>query len=323
MTNLDLHSSLVRGRQAVEAYITECRDQLGEYTWGEEQATDRLIHAAYPVAKYIPFTRNQEGGTPTYSGTGADWLWWWTSPTGECFGMLVQAKNLKRVGGSWHVDLAYAKRKQINDLLNASDILKVPAVYALYCGDPAYRPDLTCGGGHTSDAFDRCNRSAVCVLPALIANRLATLTALDSPGQAAIKAYQNALPLEDLVDISLVTPSINDVNLHHIDGRLLEFLRTQQQSKVHDIAKKIFGMVSRMRSGQFALAVSEHQRVDEDAVFGDLPTDRGHFGVPYFDHILRGLRRQPPDYLVAMANGQDPSPWLSRHVAGIVLFDAA
>ncbi|TDC41537.1 hypothetical protein [Micromonospora sp. KC213] len=322
MTVLDLHSSLVRGRRAVEAYITECRDQLGEYTWDEEHATVRLTHAAHPVAKYIPFTRNQEGGTPTSSGTGADWLWWWLSSSGECFGMLVQAKNLKRVGRRWDVDLNYAKRRQIIDLLNASDLLKVPAVYALYCGDLAYRLDLTCGAGHTAGALDRCHRSAVCVLPALIASQLATFTALDSQGQAAIDAYQYAFPLEDLADNSQGTPFVDDLNLHHIDGELLEFL-TQPQGMPRDIAKKIFGMVSRMRSGQFALAVSEHQRVGENVVvFGDLPADRGHFGVPYFDHVLRGLRRQPPDYLVAVANGEDPAPWLSRLVAGIVLFDA-
>ncbi|BCJ65736.1 hypothetical protein [Polymorphospora rubra] len=321
MTNLDLHASLVRGRQAVEAYIVECRDQLGEYTWDEENATDRLIHAVYPAARYIPFKRNQEGGTPTSSGTGADWLWWWLSPTGECFGMLVQAKNLKRIGKRWAVDLEYAKRKQIIDLLNASDLLEVPAVYALYCGDPAYRPDLTCGEGHTSDTLDRCHRSGVCALPALIASQLATFSALDPPGQAAIEAYQNAIPLEDLADTSLGTPVVHDLNLRHIDGKLLEFL-TQPQATARGIAKKIFEMVSRMRSGQFALAVSEHRRVDENAfVFANLPTDRGHFGVPYFDHVLRGLRRQPPDYLVAMAGGDDPPAWLSRLVAGIALFD--
>ncbi|MFV2104940.1 hypothetical protein, partial [Micromonospora sp. LOL_024] len=233
------------------------------------------------------------------------------------------ATDLSSYGWRWDVDLNYAKRKQITDLLNASDFLKVPAVYTLYCGDLAYRPDLTCGGGHTSDALDRCHRSAVCALPALIASQLATFTALDSPGQAAIEAYQYASPLEDLADTGLGTSLIDDLNLQHLDGELLEFL-TQPQGMPRDIAKKIFGMVSRMRSGQFALAVREHQRVDEDAVvFEDLPTDRGHFGVPYFDHVLRGLRRQPPDYLVAIANGEDPPPWLSGLVAGIVLFDAA
>jgi hypothetical protein len=236
--------------------------------------------------------------------------------------MLVQAKNLKRVGGGrWDVDISYAERKQIIDLLNASDLLKVPAVYVLYCGDLAYRLDLTCGRGHTSDALDRCHRSAVCALPALIARQLATYNALDSQGQAAIDAYQYAFPLEDLADTSLGTPFVNDLNLHHINGELLQFL-TQPQGMPRDIAKKIFGMVSRVRFGQFSLAVSEHQWVDEDAVvFGDLPTDRGHFGVPYFDHVLRGLRRQPPDYLVAVANGEEPPSWLSGHVAGIVLFN--
>lgn len=323
MTHLDLHSSLVRGRQAVEAYITECREQLGEYTWDEEHATVRLIHAAHPVARYIPFTRNQEGGSPTYSGTGADWLWWWLSPTGECFGMLVQAKNLKRVGGRWDVDLDYGKRRQIADLLSASDLLKVPAVYTLYCGDLAYRSDLTCGEGHTPDALDRCHRSAVCALPALIASQLTTFTALDPPGQAAVEAYQYAIPLEDLADTSRGKPIVDDINRHHINGELLDFL-TQPQGLPRDIAKKVFRMVSRMRSGQFALAAREHQRVDGGAaIFGDLPTDRGHFGAPYFDHILRGLRRQPPKYLAALANGEDPPAWISGLVSGIVLFDAA
>lgn len=175
----------------------------------------------------------------------------------------------------------------------------------------------------TSDTLDRCHRSAVCGLPALIASQLVTFTMFDSPGQTAIDAYQHGFPLEDLADTSLGRPFVDDRNLHHIDGELLEFL-SQPQGLPRDIAKKIFGMVSRMRSGQFGLAISEHQRVDEDAVlFGDIPADRGHFGVPYFDHVLRGLRRQPPDYLVATADGEEPPPWLSGLVAGIVLFDAA
>lgn len=322
MTALDLHSALVRGRRAVEAYINECLDQLGEYAWEEEHATIQLIHAAYPTARYVPFNTNQEGGSANASGTGADWMWWWLSATGECFGMLVQAKNLKRVGQKWDVDLDYAKRRQIIDLLNASDLLRVPAAYALYCGDLAYRHDVTCGPHHTSDAFDRCHRSAVCVLPALIANQLASYTVFDSTSQAAIEAFQNAFPLEDLADTTLSTPFVADLNLQRVSGELLEFL-TQPQGLPRDIAKKIFTMGSMMRSGQFAAAVDEQQRVDaDDVVFSDLPADQGHFGVPYFDHILRGLRRRTPDYVDAVANGEDPPPWLSRIVAGIALFDA-
>jgi hypothetical protein len=323
MTALDLYPALVRGRRAVEAYITECRNQLGEYAWEEEHATVRLIQAAHPVARYIPFTRNQEGGNRTVSGIGADWLWWWLSPTGECFGMLVQAKNLKLARGKWDIDLEYAKRKQIVDLLNASDRLEIPAGYVLYCGDTAYRAGLTCGAGHTSNLDDRCHRSAVSVLPALVANRITTFTSLDPPGQAAIEAYQHSLPLEDLAAIDLGSFFVDDLNLRHIDGMLLDFL-TKPQGMPREIAKRIFRMVSEMRSGQFAAAGSGRLRGAEDsAVFEDLPSDQGHFGVPYFDHVLRGLRRRPPDYISAIANGGDPPPWLTGLVQGMMLFDVA
>lgn len=48
-----------------------------------------------------------------------------------------------------------------------------------------------------------------------------------------------------------------------------------------------------------------------------------HFGLRYFDHVLRGLRRRLPDYVVELVNGEDPTPWLSGFVAGIVLVDVA
>jgi hypothetical protein len=319
MTEDDLHAALVRSRVAVEEYIERTREQLSEYHWEEEQATTRLLDAAHPRVRYVPFTRNQEGGNRTNAGTGADWLWWWMAPTGECFGMLTQAKNLKKEHQRWHVDLRYHDRRQITDLLNASDILRVPAVYVLYCGGPAYRPDLICGM-HTADASDPCQRSAVSVLPGLVANQIVVHASLDWPGESGVDAYQSSIPLEDLADLAIGSDVVPDLNLGHIDGELYEFL-TQSQTGVRAVAKKIFSGVSRMRSGQFSLAVAERTKLGTDVVFDELPIDEGHFGVPYFDHIFRGLRPVLPDYLTAIANGHEAPEWLADRVTGIVFVD--
>lgn len=40
-----------------------------------------------------------------------------------------------------------------------------------------------------------------------------------------------------------------------------------------------------------------------DRVFVDLPEDLGHFTEPYFEHVLRGLRTQAPEYVSALQEG--------------------
>lgn len=64
-------------------------EELG-LTWAEETVTDILVVAASAHVKVVPFTRKQEGDV-----VGADWLWWWVGQD-ESFGMLVQAKRLKK-----------------------------------------------------------------------------------------------------------------------------------------------------------------------------------------------------------------------------------
>src|SRR5260370_6407464 len=57
----------------------------------------------------------------------------------------------------------------------------------------------------------------------------------------------------------------------------------------------------------------------QDAVFRHLPTDRGHFSVPYLAHVLGGLRHQPPDYVQDLLAGRTPPRWVTEAVAGIVV----
>jgi hypothetical protein len=80
-------------RQTAEAYMDK-RDLAGD-GWSEEAVTAIAVTEGRPHVDVVEFNRNQEGRGP--NALGADYLWWWIdSQTGECFGMLVQAKRLKR-----------------------------------------------------------------------------------------------------------------------------------------------------------------------------------------------------------------------------------
>jgi hypothetical protein len=86
----DVTAALRRGREAVDEFTAFWLDE-GEM-WREESATDVLCWRASPHLRPVTFNRHQEGHV------GADWLWWFVdADTGTAFGMLCQAKNLKRL----------------------------------------------------------------------------------------------------------------------------------------------------------------------------------------------------------------------------------
>src|SRR5207248_8002943 len=150
------------------------------------------------------------------------------------------------VGGRT-IDLQYRQRRQITDLLAASDILGVPAAYALYCGPISYRQDLPCGPTHKPTDDDRCHRSGVCVLPALSAMEFLELAEFaNDPARMAIDAYEWATPLEDLVDPRRGPHRVHDPRLSIANADLRSFL-LQPQPLPMSIAKKIFHTVSRLR----------------------------------------------------------------------------
>ncbi|KUN59238.1 hypothetical protein AQJ54_39940 [Streptomyces griseorubiginosus] len=323
--NEDLHAALVLGREAVDEFVTASLLITGK--WAEETVTDILYTRAAPRLRPVPFNRNQEGLI------GADWLWWWVEEsTGICFGMLCQAKNLKRTGTTWSIGYGQSNRTwgaQLPNLLAAADYFEVPAVYMLYCGDAAYRRGLSCGGD-ACDADDPdasspcpdCPRMGVSVLSGLAA---AYLYGRD-PRAAAADSFRYATPLEDLADPG-VWQQRWDINFRSCGLELQKFLLTPQYGAAL-AAKRIFMQLSSIREMHFAAAAPAPvvPRFDDDlprAVFppSSVPQDKGHFSVPYFLHVLRGLRTAPPPYVqAALEGGSDAVPRpVADQLAGLVV----
>jgi len=102
---------------------------------------------------------------------------------------------------------------------------------------------------------------------------------------------------------------------------LRDFLN-QPQDGAREVAQAVMKLLITFRSGQFGLAVPEiaqppSDSITADRVFTDLPDDRLHNGNRYFEHVLRGLRRTPPGYVLDIVNGNAPPAWLADQVAGI------
>jgi hypothetical protein len=311
----DLHAALTRGRRAVEQYIDELRSQ-GSDRWPEEHATERLYMAAFPHVKWINFNRVQE------RATGSDWLWWWVDPTGECFGLLIQAKILKRrPNGSWFIDFRYRDGSQMKNLLETANFFEVPAAYILYCGDVSYREGLNCGSRHVNERCGRCERASVSIVPGLIADRVVANSLSNYPGTSAVDAFHRSDPVEDLVDPDLPQMPLFDLNLRWVGADLRSFL-LGRQTGVRQVARLIFAAVSRMRKGDYRAETSE--RIDvgtNNAVFREVPSDYGHFGAAYFHHILRGLRTELPVYVQETVSFGEPPAWLANRLAGIAIID--
>jgi len=305
-----LLSALRRGRLAVEKHMIDRRRQ-GLDHWNEQTATDLLCSAAHPALRYIPFTTRQE------AVVGADWLWWWVGESGECLGLLLQAKNLCRVGSGWSIDFGYRRGTQMRTLFEAAEILQVPPGYILYCGDRVYRRGLNCEGCQGDDIVcAQRERAAVTLVTALVVYYILGRE-WRRPSEAAVAAFHHSIPIEDLADPGTPQPPIMDLNLRSLNSSLREFLM-RPQSGVRRVARHIFADVSRTRSPMFAAAVAE--KVESDSsVFSNLPADMGHFGLPYFPHVLRGLRSAIPTYVETIALGGGRPEWMPPNVAGIVI----
>jgi hypothetical protein len=273
-------------------------------SWREETISELVWQAARPYVMYADFTRREE------NAVGADWLWWWIDGFGECFGMLVQAKRLHRDGDRWTLNLHANGGEQMKRLFETADLFQVPATYLLYLGTADYRINLKCGPRH-KDGCPRCERASVSVMPGLLAPRL------DDPRCAAAGALAGSTPLEDLVDPAAQPSTVVTVQLGSIDPQLQRFL-LRKQNGARAVARLMVERVCKIRIGQFALAVDDS--VDTSlAIFPELPSDRGHFHVPYFPHLLRGLRAELPSYVRDVIAGQLPPESVTDHIGGIVV----
>lgn len=305
----DPYRAFQRGRLAVDNYMSKALQAEGKFA--EIPATGLLLTEASPDVRYYPFTQHQE------KSVGADWLWWWIDTTGTSFGLLTQAKVLRRQGPGWHIDFGYRRRKteptQIDKLLASSSAFDAPAAHVLYCGTPAYRRGLECGLAHPDGANCRDReRAGVSIVLSIVAQEL-----MPSAGRnAAAEAFHWASPLEDIADPSRPQPTLQPLAPVHPD--IADFMRNPQVG-ARRIAKIMLDPVHGIRLGQYSAALSDEADHIEDAVFSPLPTDRGHFSVPYLAHVLGGLRHQPPGYVRDLLAGRTPPRWATESVAGIVV----
>jgi hypothetical protein len=256
----------------------------------EQALTEIVLTRAAPAARVWTFSQREE------AKTGADWLWWWRGG-GQWFGALVQAKRNKPARREPWYDFGYrtgSGQRQVDVLLGTARRHRVPAVYVLYnhppipAGVSVSRP--CCSSGYEGWR----TRLRVAVLPALIA-------------QALVGGMEDAALL-----IRSLQPAVTDPGL-------LQFLTGQPSTLPSLVARGVLAQLTSARFGQFREATPELERLDREVLgrlFTDLPLDQGHFAEPYFDHVLRGLRREPPWYVAAALEGV-PMEEIGADVEGI------
>ncbi|MGW3308234.1 DUF6615 family protein [Streptomyces sp. NPDC001073] len=308
--NAGLLGSLTSARQSIDEF-TRFWLNTGEM-WSEESATDLLCWKAAPHLRPIKFNRHQE------ADTGADWLWWFIDRnSGTCFGMLCQAKNLRRTSSGWHIKYDQKSKHhapQMDALRQTADDLKVPDVYVLYCGDSAYREGLDCLAGHGGRGCARCERAGVSLISGLLARYFFGL----DPKTAAVDSFRHAMTLEGLADPDLRTGYVWDVNFRECPEELKRFLAMPQYGSA-EVAKKVLTQLIEKRRGDAFVADGRRVTTSDDAVFRRVPGDRGHFGEPYLGTVLRGLRRTVPPYVADALDGRGLPPWLVERVDGLVV----
>lgn len=285
-----LTDALRRGRVAAELTIADAiRD--GQ-TWKEETVTDNLLRAVRPYVKYTTFTRKEE------SRTGADWMWWWVDRSGEAFGMMIQAKRPHGRKGRETYDVGAKDGQQLSALLRTASDFGLAPLYSFYA-----EPEVS--------GLDGDPRS-VSLVSALVVDWAQHF------GYSAAEWRARGIPMESLPasspSVQPMAPVIDAIT----DPAFLGFLRNPQ-SGARNVAKHLLAQVAIARSGQAGLAVAERRLIDASLVFTELPTDRGHFGEPYFPLVLRGLRSEPPAYVLDILADQQPDQAYGEFFDGVAV----
>ncbi len=259
--------------------------------WSEETVSEIVIAKAADAVTVVPFTRHAE------ALSGADWIWWW-SDSSAAYGMLVQAKRMSVRGDRWEFNFDYPGRtgRQRATLLGVAQHLGLLPVYALYLGASRYRGRTPCPE-HQRGRCLSCVKRSVSLMPALLADRLL--------GDPLESVYDRSIALEDAMNASdAVAPLLGPLK-QQMSPELTDFLTTTQTG-VRAVTRKMIDKVLAIRLGQFQTVADppmDLQQVDEDQsgpIFDRVPADRGHWNVPYFEHVLAPLRRALPSYVEPM-----------------------
>lgn len=302
----NVRAALARGRTACLDHMAAC--ETAGLQWTEEPITEILLSRVYPQIRSATFTRREE------AEVGADWLWWWVAPSGESFGMIVQAKRLYPGKAKWRFNFDYNSSKQRRTLFEAAESLGVVPIYSLYLGTQRYRAPADCEAeSHNAENCKNCAKLTVSLMPALLAENHLVVDATST--------YERSVALEAAFDhaenksawLGLINADLTD--------DLRAFLTTPQED-VRAIARSLVDRVLHVRHGQFSAPVKERIHTEQlGRVFADVPGDRGHFGTPYMPLMLQGLVYSPPDYVLSMMTGETLGEPPADNIAGVVLIE--
>ncbi len=287
------------------------REQAG-LAWTEPTVTDLSIHHGLPTVRVVQFTGHEE------KSVGSDWLWWWhDAARREWFGMLVQAKRMRFSDGRWSLRVKY--KEQFEDLLAASDLLHVPAVYCIYVGGLQMRSSPSAHHPNAAKCAD-CRRRSISLVPAFQFVDIGD--GVRDQDSAARRVFEEGIALEALCDPQCRTGAVVALNTERIQDPDLQQFLTEPQDGARAIAKEILNLLARRRIAQFRVGTSAIRHATTgDVVFDELPQDRGHFPRPYFEHVLRGMRERAPRYVEELLAGEQPGDPDLRAIAGTVFLE--
>lgn len=308
-------ASLRTARIQAVRHMAAC--EQAHLRWSEPTITEIVIAQSSRAFTVVPFTQ------PAEALSGADWVWWWVDGR-SAYGMLVQAKRVTVTGRHWDFGFEYkigsTERFQRDALRSTAEVLNLLPVYALYLGTAEYRCWESCSALHRSGRCLSCVKRSLSLMPELLAS---DLTTNDAPS-----VYEGSVAMEDIweptAEPALLLPSL----MRDLPPDLLHFLETRQDG-TRAITRAMTDRVLRNRYGAFSApsssttTISQGGHDDLGPVFSQVPDDTGHFGVPYFRHVLGPFRHVPPGYVLdILTNELDMAALRSTmpdNVAGIVV----
>ena len=303
-----------RARIDAGRHMRSC--ERAQIRWGETAVTEVVISRAAEAVSVVPFT------PPAEALSGADWIWWWLDANGA-FGMLVQAKRVTITHPDrWSFGFDYRRgtRLQKRALMSTASRLGLMPVYALYLGTGEYRDWKRCPDGHRSGRCLQCEKRSVSLMPALLAEK-ASVVDSDS-------TYDRSVALEDLMRPSPHSAPLIPTLQGQLPCELAEFLTTSQTG-VRAVTRSMLDRVLKARAGQlaqvgFPVGSVQGQGTHDDLgpIFGHTPADTGHWGVTYFEHVLRPLLHVPPSYVLEIESGdfnRTDLPLEMSDVAGVII----
>lgn len=309
-----VESAFRRAREHSVLHMAACEKAL--LRWGETSITEIVMSRAAASVNVVPFTQ------PAEATSGADWIWWWVDAD-SAYGMLVQAKRLTVHGGDWRFDFGYrsAAGSQQSSLSATAASLDLVPVYALYMGTGDYRNWERCSENHQRMRCPSCVKRSVSLMPAFLADPVIVIDSATT--------YERSVALEEMWMPSPTSPLFIPGLSRQLDPELVNFLLTPQRG-VRAVAKSTIDRILRVRAGQFSadspsvpstMHDGSHDRLGP--VFPDLPTDTGHWGVPYFQHALGPLLHVPPDYVLEIEAGELDADEVASNmpddVAGVIV----